>query len=149
MGSLVGEKFYLAAERAIDEGIPLVALTASGGGARMQEGVISLMQLAKTVEGVVLLEENRLPYIVILTDPTMGGVMASFASLGDILIAEPGALLGFAGPRVIESTIKEKLPERFQRSEFLLEHGLVDVVVPRPKLKESVSLILDLLWGKG
>ncbi len=149
MGSVVGEKFYRACELAVQKRLPLVALTSSGGGARMQEGIISLMQLVKTVEGVVMLDEARLPFIVILTDPTMGGVMASFASLGDILLAEPGALLGFAGPRVIESTIREKLPPDFQRSQFLLEHGLLDAVVPRSELKERISLILDILLGES
>jgi acetyl-CoA carboxylase carboxyl transferase subunit beta len=152
MGSVVGEKFVRSVKRAIELKVPFIALTASGGGARMHEGVISLMQMAKTTVSVLELEEAGIPYINILTDPTMGGVMASFASLGDILIAEPNALLGFAGPRVIRDTIKEELPKGFQRSEFLLEHGLIDRIVPRKELKNTVSKVLDILWfrdGKG
>ena len=152
MGSVVGEKFVRAVEKALKLRMPFVALTASGGGARMHEGAISLMQMAKTTVSVLELEEAKIPYITVLTDPTMGGVMASFASLGDILIAEPYALLGFAGPRVIRDTIKQELPKGFQRSEFLLEHGLLDKIVPRKELKNTLSKILDILWyknGKG
>ncbi len=147
MGSVVGEKFYRAAQKAIELGIPLVAITASGGGARMHEGIISLMQMVKTSLAALELEEAGIPYIVVLTHPTMGGVMASFASLGDVLIAEPEALLGFAGPRVIRDTIRQELPKGFQRSEFLLEHGMVDMVVPRTELKQNIVKILDILEG--
>jgi acetyl-CoA carboxylase carboxyl transferase subunit beta len=120
-------------------------LTASGGGARMQEGILSLMQMTKTSAEVALLKQAQIPYINILTHPTMAGVMASFASLGDVIIAEPGALLGFTGPRVIEQTIGEKLPPGFQRSEFLLEHGFVDIVCSRRELRETVARILSIL----
>ncbi len=147
MGSVVGEKFYRAARRAIELKIPLISITASGGGARMHEGIISLMQMVKTSLASLELDEAGIPYIVILTHPTMGGVMASFASLGDILIAEPNALLGFAGPRVIKDTIRQELPKGFQRSEFLLEHGMIDMVVPRTELKEKLVTILDILEG--
>ena len=148
MGSVVGEKIARSMRKANDLKVPLVILTASGGGARMQEGIISLMQMAKTSIEIALLNKNRVPYITILTHPTMAGVMASFAALGDISIAEPGALLGFTGPRVIEQTIKQKLPDGFQRSEFLLEHGLVDMVVNRKELKDTVSKILNLIGFK-
>jgi len=147
MGAVLGEKFFYGAMKAIEKKIPYIALTSSGGGARMHEGIISLMQMAKTTLAVVELKKHSILYINILTDPTMGGVMASFAALGDILIAEPGALLGFAGPRVIEQTIKEKLPEGFQRSEFLLEKGQLDLVVPRNELKSTISKILKILQG--
>jgi len=146
MGSVVGEKFYRACKEAIKRHVPLIAVTGSGGGARMHEGIISLMQMVKTTVGVAELREAGLLYINVLTDPTMGGVMASFAALGDILIAEPKALLGFAGPRVIEQTIKQKLPPGFQRAEFMLEHGMVDIVVPRKDLKKTLSKILKILW---
>jgi len=153
MGSAVGEKFYRAAQKAIELRVPIVALTASGGGARMHEGIISLMQMVKTSLACAELDEARIPYINVLTDPTMAGVMASFASLGDVIIAEPGALLGFTGPRVIKQTIGEELPPGFQRSEFLLEHGMVDGVVHRKDLKTTLSKILDVLRvpenGKG
>lgn len=145
MGAVLGEKFVRASKIAIENRFPLVSLTASGGGARMHEGIISLMQMAKTTVAVNELNDAGLPYITILADPTMGGVMASFASLGDIMIAEPGALLGFAGPRVIQNTIKQELPPGFQRSEFLLEHGMVDMVVPRKELKSTITRIFDLL----
>ncbi|MCS7245524.1 MAG: acetyl-CoA carboxylase, carboxyltransferase subunit beta [candidate division WOR-3 bacterium] len=145
MGAVLGEKFFYGVLKSIEKKIPYIALTSSGGGARMHEGIISLMQMAKTTLAVIELRKNSILYINILTDPTMGGVMASFAALGDILIAEPGALLGFAGPRVIEQTIKEKLPEGFQRSEFLLKKGQVDLVVPRNELKTTISKILRLL----
>lgn len=147
MGSVVGEVFVRAARLSLHECKPFLALTASGGGARMQEGIIALMQMAKTTAAVREIHEAGIPYINILTDPTMGGVMASFASLGDILIAEPGALLGFAGPRVIQQTIRQKLPKGFQRSEFLLEHGMIDMVVPRHRLKTTLGGILSILWG--
>jgi acetyl-CoA carboxylase carboxyl transferase subunit beta len=138
MGAVVGEKITRAIERSIAERSPLVIVSASGG-ARMQEGAISLMQLAKISAALMRLDEARIPYISILTDPTTGGVTASFAMLGNLNIAEPGALIGFAGPRVIEQTIRQKLPEGFQRSEFLLDHGFLDAVVPRAELKTYLS----------
>ncbi|MCB1057430.1 MAG: acetyl-CoA carboxylase carboxyltransferase subunit beta [Acidobacteria bacterium] len=141
MGSVVGEKVARAAERALETRRPLIVVSASGG-ARMQEGVLSLMQMAKISATLADLREARLPYISILTDPTTGGVTASFAMLGDVNLAEPGALIGFAGPRVIEQTIRQSLPEGFQRSEFLLEHGFLDMVVPRPELKATVARCL-------
>jgi len=141
MGSVVGEKIALAAERATKSRTPLIVISASGG-ARMQEGVLSLMQMAKISAALGRLRAAGLPYLSILTDPTTGGVTASFAMLGDLNIAEPGALIGFAGPRVIEQTIRQSLPEGFQRSEFLLEHGFLDLVVPRPELKATVARCL-------
>ncbi len=138
MGAVVGEKITRAIERCLAEKTPLVIVSASGG-ARMQEGAISLMQLAKVSAALMRLHEAALPYISVLTDPTTGGVTASFAMLGDLNIAEPGALIGFAGPRVIEQTIRQKLPEGFQRSEFLLDHGFLDAVVKRPDLKNYIS----------
>jgi acetyl-CoA carboxylase carboxyl transferase subunit beta len=141
MGSVVGEMIMRAIERAILREEPLIIVSASGG-ARMQEGAVSLMQMAKISAGLMRLDEARLPYISILTDPTTGGVTASYAMLGDLNIAEPGALIGFAGPRVIEQTIRQKLPEGFQRSEFLLKHGMLDAVVPRLELKAYVSTAL-------
>jgi len=149
MGSVYGEIFYRAAQEAIKRNIPFISLTSSGGGARMHEGIFSLMQMVKTTIAVVEMEEKGIPFISVLTDPTMGGVMASFASLGDIIIAEPGALLGFAGPRVIQQTIKQDLPPGFQRSEFLLEKGFVDMVVPRKELKSVLSKLLDILGGEN
>jgi acetyl-CoA carboxylase carboxyl transferase subunit beta len=154
MGSVVGEKLTRAAERALADRAPLVIVAASGG-ARMQEGTIALMQLAKTVAAVARLDEARVPFISVLTDPTTGGVLASFASLGDLVLAEPGALIGFSGARVTSETIGEKLPKGFQRSEFLLEHGFVDQVVPRAELKERIAFFLssfrtagqDLRWS--
>jgi acetyl-CoA carboxylase carboxyl transferase subunit beta len=145
MGAVLGEKFFYGALKSIEKKIPYIALTSSGGGARMHEGIVSLMQMAKTTLAVLELKKHSILYINILTDPTMGGVMASFAALGDILIAEPGALLGFAGPRVIEQTIKQKLPEGFQRSEFLLKKGQLDLVVSRSELKQTISKILRIL----
>ena len=142
MGSVVGEKITRAIERCINQKNPLIIVSASGG-ARMQEGAISLMQLAKLSAALMRLDEARLPYISVLTDPTTGGVTASFAMLGDLNIAEPGALIGFAGPRVIEQTIRQKLPEGFQRSEFLLEHGFLDAVVKRPDLKPYIGNALN------
>jgi acetyl-CoA carboxylase carboxyl transferase subunit beta len=149
MGSVVGERFFRACELASQEGIPLIAVTCSGG-ARMQEGILSLMQMAKTSLGVGLLKDKGIPYITVLANPTTGGVAASFAFLGDIIIAEPKALIGFAGPRVIEQTIKQKLPEGFQRSEFLLEKGMIDMVVSRRHLKDRLTQILELTYfSKG
>jgi len=144
MGSVVGEKVARTFERAIERGLPVVACSASGG-ARMQEGALSLMQMAKTCAAVARLHETGLPYLSILCDPTTGGVAASFAMLGDVHIAEPGALIGFAGPRVIEQTMHQKLPEGFQTAEFLLRHGMVDLIVPRSALKDTVARILRLL----
>lgn len=148
MGSVVGEKVARAIRLAYDKEIPLIILSASGG-ARMQEGILSLMQLAKTSAELALLNQKKLPYISILTHPTTAGVMASYASLGDIIIAEPGALLGFTGPRVIEQTIGGKLPPGFQRSEFMLEHGLVDIVVSRKELRNTLIEILNIIWKHG
>ncbi|HTS28466.1 MAG TPA: acetyl-CoA carboxylase, carboxyltransferase subunit beta [Bryobacteraceae bacterium] len=146
MGSVVGEKIARAVERAIERHTPLVIVSASGG-ARMQEGAISLMQMAKISAALMRLDEARLPYISVLTDPTTGGVTASYAMLGDLNIAEPGALIGFAGPRVIEQTIRQKLPEGFQRSEFLLKHGMLDAVVPRLELKPYIATALKFFVG--
>ncbi len=147
MGSVVGEKVARAIRKARAERIPLVIIATSGG-ARMQEGVLSLMQLAKTSAELALLSEARIPFISIVTNPTMAGVMASYASLGDIIIAEPKALLGFAGARVIEGTIGEKLPEGFQTAEFLLKHGFIDIVVSRKDLRSTLAKILDILKPK-
>jgi acetyl-CoA carboxylase carboxyl transferase subunit beta len=144
MGSAVGEGFLEATKEAVNLNIPLVIFTSSGG-ARMQEGIFSLMQLPKTVIGVNKLKEKNIPYIVVLTDPTTGGVSASFAMLGDVTFAEPGALIGFAGPRVIQSTVKETLPEGFQTAEYLLEHGMIDDVIPRKNLKAAISNTIFLL----
>lgn len=142
MGSVVGEKITAAIERATDENIPVVVVTASGG-ARMQEGMISLVQMAKTSAAVARLDDAGGLYIVVMTDPTTAGVAASFASLGDIHLAEPGAMVGFAGPRVIENTIKAKLPEGFQSAEFMLEHGFVDRIVHRQNLRTEIARIID------
>jgi acetyl-CoA carboxylase carboxyl transferase subunit beta len=142
MGAVVGEKITRAVERSLASRHPLVIVSASGG-ARMQEGAISLMQLAKISAALMRLDEARVPYISVLTDPTTGGVTASFAMLGDLNIAEPGALIGFAGPRVIEQTIRQKLPEGFQRSEFLLDHGFLDAVVKRGDLKHYIAQALS------
>jgi acetyl-CoA carboxylase carboxyl transferase subunit beta len=144
LGSVVGEKLTRAIERCIENGSSLIVFSASGG-ARMQEGTLSLMQMAKIAAALARLDQARLPYISILTDPTTGGVTASFAMLGDLNIAEPGALIGFAGPRVIEQTIRQKLPEGFQRSEFLLEHGMLDAVVERKQLKEFIVASLSFM----
>ncbi len=141
MGSAVGEKITRAIERCLDRKLPLIVVSASGG-ARMQEGILSLMQMAKIAAGLARMRDKHLGYISILTDPTTGGVTASYAMLGDVNIAEPGALIGFAGPRVIEQTIRQKLPDGFQRSEFLLEHGMLDLVVPRQELKKTVARCL-------
>ncbi len=144
MGSVVGEKITRAIERAMENNSALV-IASSSGGARMQEGIFSLMQMAKTSSALSKLSEMKIPYISILTDPTMGGVSASFSMLGDIILAEPGALIGFAGPRVIEQTIKQKLPEGFQTAEFLLDHGLIDNVVHRKDLKSTIAQLLQML----
>ena len=144
MGSVVGEKVTRAAERALEEKIPLIVISCSGG-ARMQEGSLSLMQMAKISATLARLDEEHVPYISIITDPTTGGVTASYAMLGDINIAEPKALIGFAGPRVIEQTIRETLPEGFQRSEFLLEHGMLDFVVERSKMRELLIQCLRFM----
>ena len=141
MGSVVGEMIMRSIERCIEKRQPLLIVSASGG-ARMQEGAVSLMQMAKISAGLMRLDEAKLPFISILTDPTTGGVTASYAMLGDLNIAEPGALIGFAGPRVIEQTIRQKLPEGFQRSEFLLKHGMLDAVVPRLEMKQYISTSL-------
>jgi len=144
MGAVVGESITQAIEQANDLKVPLVIVSASGG-ARMMEGVVSLMTLAKIAAALARLDDSKIPYISVLTDPTTGGVTASFAMLGDLNIAEPGALIGFAGPRVIEQTIRQKLPPGFQRSEFLLEHGMLDAVVPRKDLKSYISRALDFM----
>ena len=146
MGCVVGEKIARAIERAMARKTPLVIVSASGG-ARMQEGAISLMQMAKISAALMRLDEARLPYISVLTDPTTGGVTASYAMLGDLNIAEPGALIGFAGPRVIEQTIRQKLPEGFQRSEFLIKHGMLDAVVPRLEMKAYIAKALTFFAG--
>jgi len=144
MGVVVGEKVTRAIEKAIDEKLPLVVVSCSGG-ARMMEGTLSLMQMAKISAALLRLQQAKLPFLSLLTDPTTGGVTASYAMLGDLNIAEPGALIGFAGPRVIEQTIRQKLPEGFQRSEFLLEHGMLDMVVDRRELKKTLVRSLQLL----
>jgi len=148
MGSVVGEKFVRAVNTALEHGLPLICYTASGG-ARMQEALFSLLQMAKTSAALTRLSRRGLPYICVLTDPTMGGVSASFAMLGDIHIAEPGALIGFAGPRVIEQTVRETLPEGFQRSEFLLDHGAVDMIVDRRRMREKISSLCAMLMGQA
>ena len=147
MGAVMGEKITRAVERSIADRAPLIVVSASGG-ARMQEGAVSLMQMAKISAALMRLDEARVPYISVLTDPTTGGVTASLAMLGDLNIAEPGALIGFAGPRVIEQTIRQKLPDGFQRSEFLLEHGFLDAVVPRPVLKSYLDRALTFFSGQ-
>ncbi|MFI4988896.1 MAG: acetyl-CoA carboxylase, carboxyltransferase subunit beta [Alphaproteobacteria bacterium] len=147
MGIAVGEALVAAARLAILQQAALIVVPASGG-ARMQEGILSLMQMPRTVIAVEQMREAKLPYLVVLTDPTTGGVSASFAMLGDIQIAEPGAVIGFAGARVIAETLKEKLPEGFQRAEYLLEHGMVDMVVPRKELRETIMRVLSLLMNR-
>jgi acetyl-CoA carboxylase carboxyl transferase subunit beta len=142
MGAVVGEAITRAIERSLERNVPLIIISASGG-ARMQEGTVSLMQLAKISAALMRLDEAKIPYISVLTDPTTGGVTASFAMLGDLNIAEPGALIGFAGPRVIEQTIRQKLPEGFQTSEFLLQHGFLDAVVKRGELKDYLAKAFD------
>jgi acetyl-CoA carboxylase carboxyl transferase subunit beta len=146
MGSAVGEKITRLIERALDKRGAVIIFSASGG-ARMQEGTLSLMQMAKISAALARLHEARLPFISVLTDPTTGGVTASFAMLGDVIIAEPKALIGFAGPRVIEQTIRQKLPKGFQRSEFLLEHGMIDMVVDRRKMRETIIRLLDFMMN--
>ena len=147
MGAVVGEKFVRAVNASLEHNIPLVCFTASGG-ARMQEALFSLLQMAKTSAALTRLSRRGIPYIVVLTDPTMGGVSASFAMLGDIHIAEPNALIGFAGPRVIEQTVRETLPEGFQRSEFLQEHGAIDMIVDRRQMRDKISSLCAMMLGK-
>ena len=144
MGSVVGERFVRGVHVCVEQNLPLVCITATGG-ARMQEGLLSLMQMAKTTAALTRLSALRLPFISVLTDPTMGGVSASFAMLGDVVIAEPRALIGFAGPRVIEQTVREKLPEGFQRAEFLVEKGAIDMIVDRRQMRERIASLLSLL----
>ena len=144
MGSVVGERFVRGVETAIEQKTPFICFTATGG-ARMQEGLLSLMQMAKTNASLTRLAKAKLPYISVLTDPTMGGVSASFAFVGDIVLAEPKALIGFAGPRVIENTVREKLPPGFQRAEFLMEKGAVDMIVDRRQLRETIARQLAML----
>lgn len=147
MGSVVGEKIARAIERAFQGKLPLVIVSGSGGGARMYEGMYSLMQMAKTSAALSKLQTARVPFLSVLTDPTMAGVMASYASLGDLVLAEPRALLGFTGPRVIEQTIRQRLPQGFQRSEFLLEHGMIDLIVHRKQLKATLAELLKYVAG--
>jgi acetyl-CoA carboxylase carboxyl transferase subunit beta len=144
MGSVVGERFMRGARVCLEQRLPYVCITASGG-ARMQEGVLSLMQMAKTCAVLTRLSDARLPFVTVLADPTMGGVSASFAMIGDVVLAEPGALVGFAGPRVIEQTVRETLPEGFQRSEFLLKHGAIDMIVDRRELRDKLANLLAML----
>ena len=148
MGSVVGEKFVRAVNVCIEHNIPLICFTASGG-ARMQEALFSLLQMAKTSAALTRLSKRGIPYICVLTDPTMGGVSASIAMLGDIHIAEPNALIGFAGPRVIEQTVRETLPEGFQRSEFLLDHGAIDMIVDRRQLRDKISSLCTMMMGQA
>jgi len=148
MGSAVGEKITRLIERALENDGAVIVFSASGG-ARMQEGALSLMQMGKISAALSMLHERRLPFISVLTDPTTGGVTASFAMLGDVILAEPKALIGFAGPRVIEQTIRQKLPKGFQRSEFLLEHGMVDLVVDRREMRETIIRMLDFMMNKA
>jgi acetyl-CoA carboxylase carboxyl transferase subunit beta len=144
MGSVVGERFVRGVQVCLEQRLPYICVTASGG-ARMQEGLFSLMQMSKTCAAITQLGQERLPFVTVLTDPTMGGVSASFAMVGDIVIAEPGALIGFAGPRVIEQTVRETLPEGFQRSEFLLQHGAIDMIVDRRELRDKLAAVITLL----
>jgi acetyl-CoA carboxylase carboxyl transferase subunit beta len=148
MGSAVGERFVRGVHACLDQQLPLVCVTATGG-ARMQEGLFSLMQMAKTTAALTQLTARKLPFITVLTDPTMGGVSASFAMIGDVVIAEPRALIGFAGPRVIEQTVREKLPEGFQRAEFLLEKGAIDMIVDRRQMRDKLASLLTLLQRQG
>jgi acetyl-CoA carboxylase carboxyl transferase subunit beta len=147
MGAVVGERFVRGVSTCLDRELPLICFSASGG-ARMQEALYSLMQMAKTAAALTRMGDKGLPFISVLTDPTMGGVSASFAMLGDVIIAEPKALIGFAGPRVIEQTVREKLPEGFQRSEFLLEHGTVDMIVDRREMRAHVARLVTMLMGR-
>jgi acetyl-CoA carboxylase carboxyl transferase subunit beta len=144
MGSVVGERFVRGVRACLDQNLPFVCFSATGG-ARMQEGLLSLMQMAKTTAALTQLSARRLPFISVLTDPTMGGVSASFAMIGDVVIAEPRALIGFAGPRVIEQTVREKLPEGFQRAEFLVEKGAIDMIIDRRQMRDRVAALLTLL----
>jgi acetyl-CoA carboxylase carboxyl transferase subunit beta len=144
MGSVVGERFVRAVQAAIEQKVPFICVTATGG-ARMQEGLLSLLQMAKTTAMIARLAEAKLPFVSVLTDPTMGGVSASFAFVGDVVIAEPKALIGFAGPRVIEQTVREKLPEGFQRAEFLLTKGAIDMIVDRRQMRDEIAQLLALL----
>jgi acetyl-CoA carboxylase carboxyl transferase subunit beta len=144
MGSVVGERFVRGVDVAVENQLPFICITASGG-ARMQEGLLSLMQMSKTTAATTRLARHKLPFITILTDPTMGGVSASFAFVGDVVMAEPGALIGFAGPRVIEQTVRETLPEGFQRAEFLLEKGAIDMIVDRREMRDRLAAVLTLL----
>ena len=144
MGSVVGERFVRGAQTALEQKVPFICITATGG-ARMQEGLLSLMQMAKTTSMLTKLSEKKHPFISVLTDPTMGGVSASFAFMGDVVIAEPKALIGFAGPRVIENTVREKLPEGFQRSEFIIQKGAIDMIVDRRKMREEIAHLLAIL----
>lgn len=144
MGSVVGERFVRGVQVCLEQRLPYICVTASGG-ARMQEGLFSLMQMSKTCAAITQLGQERLPFVTVLTDPTMGGVSASFAMTGDIIVAEPGALIGFAGPRVIEQTVRETLPEGFQRSEFLLQHGAIDMIVDRRELRDKLASVITLL----
>ena len=148
MGSVVGERFVRGVDNAVEQKVPFVSFAATGG-ARMQEGLLSLLQMAKTNASLTRLAKARLPYISVLTDPTMGGVSASFAFMGDVVIAEPKALVGFAGPRVIENTVREKLPEGFQRAEFLLGTGAIDMIVDRRELRPTVARLLAMLLGQS
>jgi acetyl-CoA carboxylase carboxyl transferase subunit beta len=147
MGSVVGERFAQGVQHALDQKVPFICITATGG-ARMQEGLLSLMQMAKTTAMITKLSAAKLPFISVLTDPTMGGVSASFAFVGDVVMAEPKALIGFAGPRVIEQTVREKLPEGFQRAEFLLEKGAIDMIVDRRAMREEIARIIALLQSQ-
>jgi acetyl-CoA carboxylase carboxyl transferase subunit beta len=147
MGSVVGERFSRGVQTALEQKVPFICVTATGG-ARMQEGLLSLMQMAKTTTSINQLAQKKLPFISVLTDPTMGGVSASFAFMGDVVIAEPKALIGFAGPRVIEQTVREKLPEGFQRAEFLLEKGAVDMIIDRRQMREEIARLLALLQNQ-
>ncbi len=147
MGSVVGERFVRGVQLAIEQKMPFICFTASGG-ARMQEGLLSLMQMAKTCAALTQLSEARLPFISVLTDPTMGGVSASFAFLGDVVVAEPNALIGFAGARVIQQTVRETLPEGFQRAEFLLEHGAIDMIVDRREMRDQLTTLITLLTNQ-
>ncbi len=146
MGSVVGEKITRAAERALNDELPIVIISTGGGGARMQEGMLSLMQMAKTSAALGRLKKNGIPYISVIAHPTMGGVAASFAALGDVVIAEPKALIGFAGPRVIEQTIGQRLPEGFQRSEFLLKKGMLDMILDRSEIRNTIRPLIKHMW---
>jgi len=145
---VVGERFVRGVDNAIEQKVPFICVTATGG-ARMQEGLLSLMQMAKTTAAITKLAEKKLPFISVLTDPTMGGVSASFAFMGDVVIAEPKALIGFAGPRVIEQTVRQTLPEGFQRAEFLLEKGAIDMIIDRRQMRDEIARVLALLQNQS